>query len=41
MGHNKGNPEREVYSNTEVPKKIEISQINNLIIHLKQLEEQQ
>ena len=30
MGHNKGSPEREVHSDTGLPKKIETFQINNL-----------
>ena len=39
MGHSEGSPEREVHSNTCLPKKIETFQINNLTLHLKQLEE--
>ena len=41
MGHSKGNSEKEVHSNTRLPKKIETSQINNLTIHLQELKEQQ
>ena len=41
MGHSKGSPEREVYSDTGLPKKIETTQINNLTIQLQVLEEQQ
>ena len=41
MGHSKGSPEREIHSDTGLPKKIEIAQINNLTLHLQELEEQQ
>ena len=41
MGHSKGNLEREVHSDTGLPKKIETFQINNLTLHLLELEEQQ
>ena len=41
MGHSEGCPEREVHSNTGLPKKIETFQINNLTLHLQELEEQQ
>ena len=41
MGHSEGSPEREVYSDTGLPKKIETTQINNLTIQLQVLEEQQ
>ena len=42
MGHSKGSPEREVHSDTNLPKKkIETFQINNLTLHLQELEEQQ
>ena len=41
MGHSKGSPEREVHSNTDLPKKIETFQTNNLTLHLSELEEQQ
>ena len=40
MGHSEGSPEREVCSNTGLVKNIEGSHINNLIVHLKELEEQ-
>ena len=39
MGHSKCSPEREVHSNTCLPKKIETFQINNLTLHLQELEE--
>ena len=40
MGHSKGSPEREVHSDTNLPKKkIETFQINNLTLHLQELEE--
>ena len=41
MGHSKGSPEREVHSNTSLPKKIETFQVNNLTLRLQELEEQQ
>ena len=41
MEHNKGSPEREVHSNTSLPKKIERFQVNNLTLRLQELEEQQ
>ena len=41
MGHSEGSPEREIYSNTTYIKKIETFQINNLNVHLQELEEQQ
>ena len=41
MGHREGSPEREIYSNTTYIKKIETFQINNLNVHLQELEEQQ
>ena len=41
MRHSEGTTEREVYSNTGLPKKIEKSQINNLTLHLQGLKEQQ
>ena len=40
MGHSKGSPEREVYSDTGLPKKNKKDQLNNLTIHLQELEEQ-
>ena len=39
MGHSKGSPEREVHADTGLPKKIEIFQINNLTLHLQELED--
>ena len=39
MGYSKGSPEREVHSNTGLPKK-DIFQINNLTLHLQELEEE-
>ena len=43
MGHCEGSPEREVHSDTGLSKKkkIEKFQINNLTLHLQELEEQQ
>ena len=41
MGHSKGSPEREVHSNTNLPKKREMFQVNNLTLHLQELEGQQ
>ena len=41
MGHSKGSPEREVHSNTDLPKKIETFQTNNLNLCLQEMEEQQ
>ena len=41
MGYSKGSPEREVHRHTGLPNKIEIFQINNLTLHLQELEEQQ
>ena len=40
MGHSKGSSEREVHSNTDLCKKIETFQINDLTLHLQELEEQ-
>ena len=37
MGQSKGSPEREVHSDTGLPKKIEIFQINILTLHLQEL----
>ena len=39
MGHSKGSPQREVHSNTALPKKIETFQTNNLTLRLQQLED--
>ena len=41
MGQSEGSPEREVCNNTGLPVKIENFQINNLMPHLQELEEQQ
>ena len=43
MGHSEGSPEKEVHSDTGLPpqKKLEMFQMNNLTIHLQELEEQQ
>ena len=41
MGHSEGNPREKFIATQAYLKKIEISQINNLTIHLKGLEEQQ
>ena len=41
MGHSKGSPEREVHSDTGLPKRTETFQINTITIHLQELEEQQ
>ena len=41
MGHNKSSSEREVYSNTILSQKEEKLQINNLTLHLKQLEKKE
>ena len=38
MGYSEGSPEREVHSNTGLPKEIEKSQVNNLTLYLKELE---
>ena len=39
MGHNKSSPKGKVHSNTGTPQ--ETSQINNLTLHLKQLEKEE
>ena len=41
MGHSQGSPQKEIHSDTGLPKKIETFQINKLTLHLQQLEEQQ
>ena len=41
MGHSKGSPEREVYSDPSLPKKIETFQMNNLTLRIQELEEQE
>ena len=38
MGQSEGSPEREVCNNTGLPVKIENFQINNLTLHLQELE---
>ena len=40
-GHSKGSPEKEAHSNTGIPKEDRKISINNLTLHLKELEEQQ
>ena len=40
MERREGSPEREVHSNIGYIKKTEKSQINNLTLHIKELEEQ-
>ena len=40
MGHGEGSPEREIHCDTGL-KKIETLQINNLTLHLQELDEQQ
>ena len=41
MGHSKGSLQREVHSDTGLPpkKKLEMFQMNNLTLHLQELEE--
>ena len=41
MGHREGSPEMEVNTNTGLPKKTATFQINNLTLHIQELEEQQ
>ena len=41
MGYSKSISKREVYSNTILPKKQEKHQIDNLTLHLKQLEKEE
>ena len=41
MGHSKGSLDREVHSDTGLFIKIETFQINSLMLHLQELEEQQ
>ena len=41
MGHSEDSPRGKVRALQTYPKKIEKSQINNLTLHLKELEEQQ
>ena len=40
-GHSKDSPQREVHSDTDLPKKDRNISINNLTLHLQELEEQQ
>ena len=41
MEHTKSNPEREAYSITGLPQEQENYQINNLTLHLNEIEKQQ
>ena len=41
MGHSEGSPDREVHSNSELPKKDRKFEINRISLHLQELEEQQ
>ena len=41
MGCSKNSSKKEVYSNTILPQEQETSQINNLNLHLKQLEKEE
>ena len=41
MGHSEGSPEREVHSNTGLPKKDRNISINNLTLQMQELQEQQ
>ena len=41
MRHSEGNPEREVQSNIGLLKETEKFQVNNLTLHLQELDEQQ
>ena len=41
MGHSKSSSKGEVYSNSVSPQETEKSQINNLTLHLKQLEKEE
>ena len=41
MGCSKSSSKKEVYSHTILPQKQEKSQINNLTLHLKQLEKEE
>ena len=40
MGHSKSSSEREVYINTTLSRNLEISKINDLTVHLKQVEKE-
>ena len=41
MGHGKSSPKGNVHSNTGIPQERRKSQINNLTLHLKQLEKEE
>ena len=41
MGHGKSSPKGKVVSNTGTPQETRKSQINNLTLHLKQLEKEE
>ena len=41
MGFSKSSPKREVYSNTIIPQETRKHRIDNLTLHLKQLEKEQ
>ena len=41
MGHYKSSPKRKVHSNTGIPQETRKSQINNLTLHLNQLEKEE
>ena len=41
MGHHKSNAKGNIHSNTGLPQEQEKSQINNLTLHLKQLEKEE
>ena len=41
MGYSKNCSKREVYSHTSLPQEQEKSQINNLTLHLKELEKEE
>ena len=41
MGHRESNPKREIHSMTGLSQKQEKAQINNLTLHLKELEKEQ
>ena len=41
MGHSQGSPQKEIHSDTGLSKKIETFQINNLKLHLLEVEEKQ
>ena len=41
MGHYKSSAKRKVHSNTGIPQKTRKGQINNLTLHLKQLEKEE